>query len=532
MVEVRDVGDGKPGRYINTGNTLTRTTPVYTVADMAELNELSNQYSLAEGDVVEVKETGYGNSARFIYAYNSFYQLETWVKVDDKVTVTFDMGELNEIQAKWYSPEKKEDIPYSSGEIIKVTDADNGKPTTFIYARLLDPSDGYTQGRAVKLNHFTVPNAVALQNLAKNTDIANGVEALVMDTGSRFIYQNNEWIAFNHVRTVADINKKNQLTLAKPGDIAEMINSNTIYTGQSWILLNSRRTVANLFERDQLSAQTGDMVKVRDTGAGRVENFFYVDGGWKKQVSGGDAGTITISARDGIYLSNNSAITTEAVSAGGGQIKINTDKLLRLTNSKVTSSVQEGAGNGGDMDINPKFIVLENGKIIARAFEGNGGNMNITTTDIFRFGNESASPIDASSKLGIDGEVVVNSPDTNISGALLGLPARFDVSNLLQSPCNAKIAENLSSFVIVPSEGVANAPNDLLPSGPMLKPLPLKPKSHIKSKEITTKRSMSAVAMMTECHPKSSKRTRTVIKSVTQKPRMKKSSVIPEPQLF
>lgn len=522
VVEVRDVGNGKTGRYINTGNTLTRTTPVYTVADMEGLNELTNQYSLAEGDVVEVKDMGNGDSARFIYAYNSDYQWEAWVKVDAKVTVTFaNMDELNEIQ-KWYSPD--EDIHYHSGEVIQVSDVGYGKPATYIYARLLDPSDGWTLGQALKINDFTVTDITALQNLTENTDIVEDAKVLVIDAGngtsSRFIYQNDNWIAFNDVRTVANITEMNQLALAKPGYIAEMTNSNTIYTGQNWIPLNSRRTVANPVERDKLAAQTGDLVKVLDTGAGRVESFFYVDGVWQKQIKGGDAGTIAILVPDGIYLSNNSAITTEAVSAGGGQINTNTENLLRLTNSKVTSSVQEGAGNGGDMLLKPQFIVLENGEIIARAFEGNGGNMNITTTSIYEFPPKLEKAIDASSKLGVDGDIVINSPDTDVSGALLALPAEFtDASNQLPSPCDARLAENMSSFVKVPSKSVVNAPNDLLSGGFMLlKPLPLDSKEQpIKNQNIITKHSIATVAQMMDCHTKSSKLARTVKKSVVQK---------------
>ncbi|MDM8558165.1 filamentous hemagglutinin N-terminal domain-containing protein [Candidatus Parabeggiatoa sp. HSG14] len=182
-------------------------------------------------------------------------------------------------------------------------------------------------------------------------------------------------------------------------------------------------------------------------------------------INTGNAGTIAISASESIYLSNNSIITTEAFSAGGGQINIKTDNLLRLTNSNITSSVREGAGKGGDMVLNPQFIILENGKIIAKAFEGNGGNMNITTTGIYRFDDESASPISASSEKGIDGVIQVNSPDINIGDAVVVLPTTFDVKVQLSRQCTRAQLRSQGSFAVKHYIRPWNTPTgDLQPS--------------------------------------------------------------------
>jgi filamentous hemagglutinin family protein len=218
---------------------------------------------------------------------------------------------------------------------------------------------------------------------------------------------------------------------------------------------------------------------------------------------GGNAGTITITSSDGFHLSNSSQITTEAKRAGGGQITLKTDGLLRVVNSEISSSVQEGSGNGGNLKLSPKFIILENGKIIARAYEGDGGNMNITTTSIYRFGDEAASPIDASSKLGVDGEITVNSPDTDISGQLLVLSTdMINAEEQMQPPCSSRLAENLSSFVVAPNEGVPNMPDDLLPSGPQLSKVgPAKTTKSVKPRSTTPHPQM---ASQTGCQPQSS----------------------------
>jgi filamentous hemagglutinin family protein len=467
IVEVADVGDGTAGRYINTGKNLIRASPVYSVADMNALYELPHQYSMGEGDVVEVRNAGDGYKARFVYAYNGDYGLGKWTRIDDsKATVSFDnmAAFVAEIQNKWYSPDDAEQIPYQSGEIISVRDAGDGKPATFIYAALLDPSDGWTQGRVVRINQFTVADMNELQGLTERTAIQEGGVALVKNMGdgtsSHFIYQDNAWIKFGNVHTVADTTEMNALTLAKTGNITKIAATNNrfIYSGQSWLPLNNTYQVENLAERDNLSVQTGDLVKVADAGGGKPESFLYVNGAWKRQIKGGDAGTITITTHDGIRLSNDSAITTEAISAGGGGITINADNLLYLTDGQITTSVEDGAGNGGDLTIkNPLFVVLDNGQIVAQAHEGRGGNIHITSEQYIASPN---SLVSASSELGIDGEVKISSPDVDISGALLVLPADFvDASGQLKPPCTARRGAQ-NSFVVKHFAGSPPSPYD------------------------------------------------------------------------
>ncbi|MCP3896720.1 MAG: hypothetical protein GY683_02455 [Moraxella sp.] len=299
-----------------------------------------------------------------------------------------------------------------------------------------------------------------------------------MDVNSRFVFNGQSWSKLNNTLMVADIAAMNALTIAQTGNIAKIAQvengqpSSFIYSGKEWLPMNNteaeHHTVANLAELNRLPAKAGDLVGVIDAGKGKYEHFFYADGEWKKQIRGGDAGTITITARDGIRLSSDSAITTESISAGGGGLIIKTDGLLRLTNSDVTTSVEKGFGQGGDMSVNANFVVLENGKIIARANEGDGGNMNITTTGIYRFGDESASPIDASSELGIDGVVTIDSPNENVTEGLLSSTTSLETKTFLKDPCEVHTWEeyiNRSHFDIhLPIGGSPQSPYDLKPS--------------------------------------------------------------------
>ena len=425
-IEVTDVGNGKPEKYINIGNRLVRIAPADTVADMAALEQLSNQYSFVNNDMVEVQDIGNGESAFFIYAEDG-YGVDDWVKMDDKVTIAFEnMSELNEIQNYWYSVYDEESVPYASGDLIKVKDAGDGKPATFVYSALTDGI--WIFGQALRVNQFTVADITALHELGKTTSIQAMDTANIMGSQSQFIFNGQNWVKLNNMRTIADIAEMNTLTVAKTGIVAEVAQvetgqpSNFIYSGQQWLPMNNtgtKLTVANLTELNQLSAKSGDLVGVIDAGNGQYAHFFYTDSEWIKQIRGGDAGQIVINA-DKIQLTDGSEISTGSISGGGGSVTLNVDKLVFLNNSQVSTSVQEGVGSGGDLTITgPQFVIMNNGKIIAQANEGRGGNIHLGSKQLVK---SPCSQISASSRLGLDGNVQIDSPAVDLDAMLVVLP--------------------------------------------------------------------------------------------------------------
>ncbi|HDN27023.1 MAG TPA: S-layer family protein [Thioploca sp.] len=223
-----------------------------------------------------------------------------------------------------------------------------------------------------------------------------------------------------------------------------------------------------------------------------------------------DAGELVLSLGGTLQMEDASiqteigtATTRATTGADGGNIKITTPSYLYLINSEISTSVGGGEGQGGNMTIQPQFIVLDGSQILAQAYGGPGGNINITTTGIYNFTGEPIERvINASSKYGVDGEVKVVSPDTDVSSKLLVLPAKYvGAEDQLKSPCHARMAENLSSFVMIASEGAANVPGDLLPSGPRLSKLaPVNMLSSKTAKEIDSRR-YSTVALRTGCPP-------------------------------
>ncbi len=181
-----------------------------------------------------------------------------------------------------------------------------------------------------------------------------------------------------------------------------------------------------------------------------------------KALGTGSAGRIVIDAGQSFEV-REGFVTTSADDGSGGQISIRATKLVYLRNSEVTTSVLDGAGGGGDLSIDPELVVLDRSRVVANAVAGDGGNIRITAG---RFLASSDSRVDASSQLGIDGEVQIDAPDTDLAGELSSLPSTYaDPAALLRDSCALR-GSNASSFLVVPRER-APAPPDAPLAGPL-----------------------------------------------------------------
>ncbi|MGL6341330.1 MAG: hypothetical protein ACRC80_19575, partial [Waterburya sp.] len=121
----------------------------------------------------------------------------------------------------------------------------------------------------------------------------------------------------------------------------------------------------------------------------------------------GNAGAIALDVEQ--INSNNGQIIAESKISEGGNLQINSDSLLLDNNSLISTSVNDGNGNGGNITITNSDLVLarNNSDIRANAVEGTGGKINITSQLLF---TDLSSDIDASSRFGLDGTVVIQSP--------------------------------------------------------------------------------------------------------------------------
>ena len=259
----------------------------------------------------------------------------------------------------------------------------------------------------------------------------------------------------------------------------------------------------------------------------RANTIKLTDGGKITAFSetSGNAGQIELILTDKLII-RNGFIETKAESADGGDLSITTPSYIYLIDGQITTSVSEEFGGGGNITANPEFFVLDNAQMFAKAKKGKGGNINVTTTGIYNFTGEAIEKIiNASSEFGVDGVVVIDTPDNGAEEGLFALPTTlFDASALMDTPCGQRVAEESPSrFILVPSEGAANAVADLFASGPLLSQI--KEVKQVNNSEGTDHHFMK-VALLTGCRPDFKARENDN-DSVPQK-----SSVVPEHLLF
>lgn len=180
----------------------------------------------------------------------------------------------------------------------------------------------------------------------------------------------------------------------------------------------------------------------------------------------GNAGNITINS--GMqFISTASRVTTEATQASGGNIAMNARRMIRLTGSQISTSVAGGPTTaGGNITIDPDFVIMQNSQIVAQAFEGQGGNITITAGTFLA---DPASLVNASSQKGISGNVNIQAPVTNLSGAITPLSDNpVDAAALVRASCAARFAGGSRSSLVQRGRDTLPAdPGSGLMTGPL-----------------------------------------------------------------
>lgn len=208
------------------------------------------------------------------------------------------------------------------------------------------------------------------------------------------------------------------------------------------------------------------------------------------QTSSGQAGDITILANS-LHLNRG---TLKAETLGnvqdqqqeGANINIELSDSLFMENESLISARAEEDANGGNITIEtPSLVVLSptdrNGSdIIASASGGNGGTIRITAQGIFGAGNRQVSgvigieqrkrvegnrtnDIDASSELGVSGEVDINR-GIDPSRGLTELPEEpVDPTQQISQGClgGPRVALDENKFIVTGRGGLPSSPDDL-----------------------------------------------------------------------
>lgn len=201
-----------------------------------------------------------------------------------------------------------------------------------------------------------------------------------------------------------------------------------------------------------------------ETGKGGdiVINAKYIqltDSEIKASSSGaGDAGDLNIHANDFIQMKN-SGLHTSTIESDGGNISLNSLSYLYLTDSKVTTNVSAENGNGGNINIEqPQFAILQHSEINASAIGGNGGNI-VLMADFLAQSTDSL--VDASSQRQVNGQIVFNAIDLDVSEALVLQVQPLDMRNQVMQACEWRGLDEVSRMRISNIQAVA--PPDALP---------------------------------------------------------------------
>jgi filamentous hemagglutinin family protein len=184
----------------------------------------------------------------------------------------------------------------------------------------------------------------------------------------------------------------------------------------------------------------------------------------------GNAGDINIKT-DNLFLDSQGGIIAETNSSNGGNISLNVDRVFTLRNGSTistTAGIDEAFGNGGNIKIHAGFIVTlpqENSDIIANAFRGNGGNITIATRAIFGFDSRgettNKSDISSSSRLGVQGQIEIETPEIDSSQGLILLSQQaIDTSESVTQSCtNSNFADN--RLILLERGGLPPQPQDI-----------------------------------------------------------------------
>lgn len=136
--------------------------------------------------------------------------------------------------------------------------------------------------------------------------------------------------------------------------------------------------------------------------------------------------------------------------------------------SQISADARETA-NGGNIKIDTDFLIAlpptgANGSDIrANAVQGNGGRLDISAQGILGIQQQKEqtafNDITASSELGVDGTVEINTPDVDLQNSLTELAANFaSPDQVVAGSCLARRNVERGSFTVTGTGGLPSSP--------------------------------------------------------------------------
>lgn len=165
------------------------------------------------------------------------------------------------------------------------------------------------------------------------------------------------------------------------------------------------------------------------------------------------------------------ANTTGESKDDSGNITIETGLLMMRDGAKITAN-NDGIKDGGNISIDANFLIAapsENSDITANAVRGSGGNLTINARGVLGISpqenNTLESDITASSELGIDGTISINSTTINPNQGLIALPEKIvDASKLIVTTCGVDEENSAGQLAMTGRGGLPTNPNQVLSS--------------------------------------------------------------------
>ncbi len=257
------------------------------------------------------------------------------------------------------------------------------------------------------------------------------------------------------------------IEIANIGQVGELdILTGEIMPDTMMIVPSSISVKVDPLETDIISGSGGN-VNIE------TEELNLINGGRidSSTIGTGDAGTVTINATDSLTISGKNGEFNSGLYASSGSnnndiptgisgdLNVNTPQLLLQKEGRISVEA-EGNSNAGEIIINTDTIVLlDDSKITASAEAGRGGNIRINTTGLFPFNAVENNQIDASSELGIDGDIKIIAPDIDSKiSTKLQEKAPIAIENLIYSGCGLNSDFIANQFGYIGRGGISPSP--------------------------------------------------------------------------
>ena len=216
--------------------------------------------------------------------------------------------------------------------------------------------------------------------------------------------------------------------------------------------------------------------------AGRIEvranEFNILDGGRMSSVSEGrgDAGKIELFLEEFI-LKEGGKVSVESAFTNGGDVLVYSNGNIWMDRGGLIASAGGNGGSilfrgtasiylrdsllsaeagidGGNIELRtPLKFVSQRSVLVANAIHGNGGNISVSTEGYL---SSLESQVSASSEFGLEGSIVIDTPQTDVGSGLIVLPdGLMDINANIAERCSLRLSSNVSSFFIRGAGGLS-----------------------------------------------------------------------------